>query len=102
MQTESTVFTHIFVGIACLFKRNSLSLFMKQYYLLSLVKMNNIVFLLLTFPFLTGKHAEMTVTCPYKNVKILLLITKSKPNVTQNRKEVLDICGIFLSAYLTR
>jgi len=74
---------------------------MKHYYLLSMVKMNSFVFLLLTFPLLAGKNSEMTITCLYKNVKIMLLITKSKLNVTENRKEVLDIRGNFLSSCLT-
>lgn len=55
VQNESTALTHTWVGIAFLFKRNSLSLFMKQYNLLSTVKMNSLVFpILLTFPLLTG------------------------------------------------
>lgn len=55
LQNESTAFTHALVGIAFLFKRKSLSLFMKQYNLLSMVKMNSLVFpILLTFPLLTG------------------------------------------------
>jgi len=66
-----------------------------------MVKMNSFVFLLLTFPLLAGKNSEMTITCLYKNVKIMLLITKSKLNVTENRKEVLDIRGNFLSSCLT-
>lgn len=74
---------------------------MKQYYLSSLVKIKSFAFILLTFSLWTGKNAGIAITCLHRNVKILFLIAKSKPNITENRKEALDLCGNFLSVYFT-
>lgn len=69
-------FHSYFCWDSCLFKTNLLLLFMKQYYLFSMVKMNGFVSILLAFPLLAGKTAETTITCAYK---------KSKGSIVKNK-----------------